>query len=80
VQTMARADAAQPVRRSARSALAFDVVAVLALGVLAWFARWGSLPSDGLWFDDSWVAAGATLGNPGNLLTVGSGHRGSPPS
>jgi hypothetical protein len=46
------------------------------LGVAAWFARWGSLPSDGLWFDDSWVAAGAILGHPGNLLTVGSGHPG----
>jgi hypothetical protein len=63
-------------RRSAGSGLAFDVVALIVLGGVAWFARWGSLPSDGLWFDDSWVAAGAMLGNPGNLLTVGSGHPG----
>jgi hypothetical protein len=76
VQTMARGEAAQPVRRSAGAGWVFDVVALILLGVVAWFARWGSLPSDGLWFDDSWVAAGAMLGNPGNLLTVGSGHPG----
>jgi hypothetical protein len=76
VQTMARTEAAQPIRRSAGSRLAFDVVALIVLGGVAWFSRWGSLPSDGLWFDDSWVAAGAMLGNPGSLLVVGSGHPG----
>ena len=56
--------------------LGFDVVAIVALGVVATLVRVGSLPSDGLWFDDSWVAAGAILGTPSELLTVGSGHPG----
>ena len=54
----------------------FDVVAIVALGVVATLVRVGSLPFDGLWFDDSWVAAGAILGTPSELLTVGSGHPG----
>jgi hypothetical protein len=76
VQTITRPEAVRPGWRGVGAGRAFDVVAPLGLGVVAWFARWGSLPSDGLWFDDSWVAAGAKLGNPGNLLTVGSGHPG----
>jgi hypothetical protein len=76
VQTITQPEAAQTVRQGAGAGRAFDVVAPVVLGVVAWFARWGSLPSDGLWFDDSWVAAGAKLANPGNLLTVGSGHPG----
>ncbi len=76
MQTIARPGAARPVPRGAGTGRAFDVAAAIGLGGVAWFARWGSLPSDGLWFDDSWVAAGAMLGNPGNLLTVGSGHPG----
>jgi hypothetical protein len=55
---------------------AFDVVALCLLGLGAYLARRGTLPQDGLWFDDSWVAAGAVLGRPGELLTVGSGHPG----
>lgn len=50
--------------------------ALVLLGVGAWVARRGSLPSDGLWFDDSWVAAGALLGSPRQLLVVGSSHPG----
>ncbi|MET0903396.1 MAG: hypothetical protein ABWZ52_09155 [Acidimicrobiales bacterium] len=52
----------------------FDVAAVVLLTVTATRVRVGSLPREGLWFDDSWVAAGAILGRPGQLLTVGSGH------
>jgi hypothetical protein len=66
---------APPVRPSVNLGVAFDVIMVAVLGGVAWVARWGSLPSDGLWFDDSWVAAGAILG-PGDLLTVGSSHPG----
>jgi hypothetical protein len=76
VETMTRAEATHPVRPPLGTGRVFDVIAVVLLGGVAWFARWGSLPSDGLWFDDSWVAAGAMLGSPGNLLTVGSGHPG----
>jgi hypothetical protein len=46
------------------------VVAVLAL--VGAVRRRGMLPSSGLWFDDSWVAAGAVLGSPSELLTVGA--------
>ena len=42
--------------------------------VVAFLNRRGGLPVDGLWFDDSWVAAGAIEGSLGNLMTVGSGH------
>jgi hypothetical protein len=78
VDTMTRTEeaAAQRVRLMAGAGRAFDVIAVAALTVVAWLTRWGSLPSDGLWFDDSWVAAGAMLGSPGELLSVGSGHPG----
>lgn len=55
---------------------AFDVMALALLAGVAYVARRGSLPDDGLWFDDSWVAAGAMLGHPSELLTVGSGHPG----
>jgi hypothetical protein len=67
---------ARPVRPSANLRVAFDVIMLALLGGVAWAARWGSLPSDGLWFDDSWVAAGAILGSPGDVLTVGSSHPG----
>jgi hypothetical protein len=54
----------------------FDVVAVAALGFVSFLARRGSLPHDGLWFDDSWVAAGAIYGRVSELMTVGSGTPG----
>ena len=57
-------DSDRPQRLSPQARRAFDVVAVLALGVVATLVRVGSLPFDGLWFDDSWVAAGAILGTP----------------
>jgi len=75
-------ETAAPLRPSQRVRLpvqlprAFDVIAVALLGIGAYVARRGSLPSDGLWFDDSWVAAGAMLGSPRQLLVVGSGHPG----
>jgi hypothetical protein len=67
---------ARSVRPSAGLGVAFDVTTLAVLGGVAWAARWGSLPSDGLWFDDSWVAAGAILAGPTDLLTVGSSHPG----
>jgi hypothetical protein len=54
----------------------FDVMVVPALAVAAFLARRGSLPVDGLWFDDSWVAAGAIHGRPSALMSVGSGTPG----
>jgi hypothetical protein len=66
----------QQVRLPARVPRAFDLTALALLGIGAYLARRGSLPSDGLWFDDSWVAAGAMLGSPRQLLVVGSGHPG----
>lgn len=59
-----------PVRR------VYDLVAVVVLLGAAYWARRGTLPSDGLWFDDSWVATGAIHGSPRHLLMVGSGHPG----
>jgi hypothetical protein len=56
--------------------LALDAITLAVLGGVALVARWGSLPTDGLWFDDSWVGAGAILAGPGELLTVGSSHPG----
>lgn len=55
---------------------AYDAVAVVLLLGAAYWARRGTLASDGLWFDDSWVATGAIHGSPGDLLMVGSGHPG----
>jgi hypothetical protein len=57
-----------------RGRLALDLGIALALAVIAFLNRRGGLPEDGLWFDDSWVAAGAIEGSLGNLMTVGSGH------
>jgi hypothetical protein len=54
----------------------FDVMVVPALGVAAFLARRGSLPVDGLWFDDSWVATGAIHGRPTALMSAGSGTPG----
>jgi hypothetical protein len=51
-----------------------DVAAVVALSVVAFLTRRGGLPHDGLWFDDSWVAAGALHGSLRHLMMVGSGH------
>lgn len=58
----------EPVRRG------YDLVAVIVLAGVAYWARRGTLPTDGLWLDDSWVATGAIHGKPSALLTVGSGH------
>lgn len=55
---------------------AFDLACVAGLLVVSYLVRRGSLPVDGLWFDDSWVAAGAIHGTPRQLLVVGSGHPG----
>ena len=57
-----------------RGWLVLDLGITLALVVVAFLNRRGGLPVDGLWFDDSWVAAGAIEGSLGNLMTVGSGH------
>jgi hypothetical protein len=49
------------------------------LGVLlvsAFVTRRDGLPDDGLWFDDSWVAAGAVRGSLSQFFAVGSGHPG----
>ncbi len=54
----------------------FDAVVVAALTVVALVMRRGGLPVDGLWFDDSWVAAGAIHGKLSEIMTVGSGHPG----
>ena len=59
---------------SVRSPL--DGLLALALLFASFWARRGTLPYDGLWFDDSWVANGAIFGHPNQLLTVGSGHPG----
>ena len=52
----------------------FDVIVIVVLGVAAYLTRRGSLPTDGLFHDDAWVAVGALHGSPSDLFTVGSGH------
>jgi hypothetical protein len=54
--------------------LAVEVVFLLALTVIAFLVRRGGLPTDGLWFDDAWVATGAIHGHLSTIMTVGSGH------
>jgi hypothetical protein len=58
------------------SSLAPDVLVFVVLLVTAFVARRGGLPTDGLWHDDAWVAAGAVRGSFWQLFTVGSGHPG----
>jgi hypothetical protein len=62
----------RPLRLVARSLTKVDLVVVVVLVVVGTVRRRGMAPSTGLWFDDSWVAAGAIHGSPGDLLTVGS--------
>jgi hypothetical protein len=52
----------------------FDVAVVIGLTVVAYLVRRGGLPTNGFWFDDSWVAAGVLFGKPSSLMTVGSGQ------
>lgn len=66
----------EPVRVPAGLRRAFDLIVVAALGLASFVARRGSLPFDGLWFDDSWVAAGAIHGRVTALMTDGSPHPG----
>lgn len=49
-----------------------DAVVLLVVTVVAAVRRRGMLPDDGLWFDDSWVAAAAVFGEPSQLLSIGS--------
>lgn len=65
-----------PLALRGRGALAFDLGLSVVLAVVAFSMRRDGLPTDGLWFDDSWVAAGATFATPTNLMTTGSGHPG----
>jgi hypothetical protein len=53
-----------------------DLLIAVALFVLALVTRHGSLPHDGLLFDDAWVAVGAMKAPVGELLTVGAHHPG----
>jgi hypothetical protein len=55
---------------------ATDPIVAVALFGLALVARHGSLPRDGLTFDDVWVAVGAMKAPVGDLLTVGAHHPG----
>ena len=67
-------EAGVPARRSATWVRIAEVVGLVAITVIAFLVRRGGLPHDGLWFDDSWVAAGAIHGHLSDLMTVGSGH------
>jgi hypothetical protein len=53
-----------------------DALTVAALAVVAFIARHGGLPTDGLWHDDAWVVFGSTEGSLSHLLTVGADHPG----
>lgn len=50
-----------------RGRLVLDLGIAVALAVVACLYRRGGLPEDGLWFDDSWVAAGAIEGSLATL-------------
>ncbi len=52
----------------------FDVLVVVGLAVVGYLVRRDGLLVDGLWFDDSWVAAGAAHGEIGSLMMTGTGH------
>jgi hypothetical protein len=53
-----------------------DALTVAVLATVAFIARRGGLPTDGLWHDDAWVAFGATAGSLSHLFTVGADHPG----
>jgi uncharacterized membrane protein len=53
-----------------------DAVVAVGLFVLALVTRHGSLPRDGLIYDDAWVAIGTTKATPGQLMTVSTNHPG----
>jgi hypothetical protein len=53
-----------------------EIAALVVATVGAFLVRRGGLPTDGLWFDDAWVAAGAIHGHLTQIMTVGSGHPG----
>lgn len=72
--TTDRAPLARPLPRALL--IAFDVVVSVGLAVFSFAVRKDGLPTDGLWFDDSWVAAGARAARPSNLMITGSGHPG----
>jgi hypothetical protein len=51
-----------------------DALTVAALAVAAFIARRDTLPTNGLWHDDAWVAYGAAEGSLSRLFTVGADH------
>jgi hypothetical protein len=52
----------------------FGVAVVIAMLVIGYIARRGTLPTASLWFDDAWVAAGAIHFTPAQLFVAGSAH------
>lgn len=56
--------------------VAVHAAAVIVLIVVGTTLRRRALPSDGLWYDDAWVATGAAKGGFGDLLTVATNHPG----
>src|SRR5215211_55067 len=55
---------------------ASDALTAAVLTAVAFIARRGGLPTDGLWHDDAWVVYGATKGSLSHLFTVGADHPG----
>jgi hypothetical protein len=53
-----------------------DALVAATLTAVAYMARHGGLPTDGLWHDDAWVVFGATKGSLSHLFTVGADHPG----
>lgn len=56
--------------------LVFDVAVIVGLAAAAFVTRRTGLPTDGLWFDDAWVAVGAIHMEPGQVIVAGSAHPG----
>lgn len=54
----------------------FDLLVAAALLAVAAAQRASTLPGDGLWFDDAWVATGALHGGLSELAMRGSAHPG----
>jgi hypothetical protein len=69
-------DSSGGVRRDRWRTWAPDALMAAVLGTVAFIARRGGLPTDGLWHDDAWVVFGATKGSLSNLFTVGADHPG----
>jgi len=53
-----------------------DVVLAAGLVVGSFVLRWPGRPTDGIWYDDAWVAIGAMKGSIAEIPMTGGAHAG----